>query len=343
MLNGSPFYANGFNAYWLMFLASDPSQRAKVTSAFQEATSHGLSIARTWAFSDGGYMPLQTSPGSYSEQMFQGLDFVIAEAKKFRIKLVLSLVDNYEALGGMRQYVEWARSQGQPIASYDDFFTNPVVKCYYKNHVQTFLTSRNSITGIAYKDDPTIRAWELMNEVRCPSDPSGRTVQAWIMEMASHKQQNNPSFLVGVDFIENNQIPGIDFVTVHSYPDQWLSDPSEGNQISFLSNWANSHIQDVQNVLCKPLLFTKFGISSKDLGYNQNERDQFFDTVYSTIYSSARGGGMSAGSMFWQLLTTGMDSYQDIYEIMLSESPSTTSVIVQQSQKINRKGRCTRG
>lgn len=71
LLNGSPFYANGFNAYWLMFLASDPSQRAKVTSAFQEASSHGLSIGRTWAFSDGGYMPLQFSPGSYSEQMFQ--------------------------------------------------------------------------------------------------------------------------------------------------------------------------------------------------------------------------------------------------------------------------------
>lgn len=71
MLSGSPFYANGFNAYWLMLFASDPSQRSKVSSAFQEATSHGLTIARAWAFSDGGYSPLQYSPGSYNEQMFQ--------------------------------------------------------------------------------------------------------------------------------------------------------------------------------------------------------------------------------------------------------------------------------
>lgn len=70
MLNGSPFYGNGFNAYWLMFFGSDPSQQSKVSSAFQEAASQGLTISRTWAFSDGGYSPLQYSPGSYNEQMF---------------------------------------------------------------------------------------------------------------------------------------------------------------------------------------------------------------------------------------------------------------------------------
>ncbi|XP_061345591.1 mannan endo-1,4-beta-mannosidase 7-like isoform X4 [Gastrolobium bilobum] len=136
MLNGSPYYANGFNAYWLMYVASDPSQRNKVSSAFQEATNHGLNIARTWAFSDGGYKPLQYSPGSYNEDMFQGLDFVISEARRYGLKLVLSLVNNYNNLGGKKQYVDWARSQGQSVNSEDDFFTNPVVKGYYKNHIK---------------------------------------------------------------------------------------------------------------------------------------------------------------------------------------------------------------
>lgn len=71
VLNGSPYYANGFNAYWLMYVATDPSQRNKVSSAFQEAKGHGLTVARTWAFSDGGYRALQESPGSYNEQTFQ--------------------------------------------------------------------------------------------------------------------------------------------------------------------------------------------------------------------------------------------------------------------------------
>jgi len=35
------------------------------------------------------------------------------------------------------------------------------------------------------------------------------------------KMSINPGFNVGTDFIANNQIPGIDFATVHAYPDQW--------------------------------------------------------------------------------------------------------------------------
>ncbi|KAI3464928.1 hypothetical protein Pfo_021591 [Paulownia fortunei] len=360
MLNGSPFYANGFNAYWLMYVASDPSQRNKISSAFQEAANHGLTIARTWAFKDGGYSPLQYSPGSYNEQMFQGLDFVISEARKSGIKLILSLVNNYEDSGGKKQYVNWARNQRQNILSDDDFFTNSVVKGYYKNHIKAVLTRQNSIMGIAYKDDPTIMAWELMNEPRCTTDPSGSTIQAWIAEMASylksidrnhlleaglegfygqsdaHKQQNNLHFQVGTDFLTNNQIPDIDFATVHSYPDQWLTNQSDEAQLSFLNDWLNSHIQDAQTILQKPLLFAEFGKSSKDSGYTTYKRDELFSTVYSAIYSSARGGGVAAGGLFWQLLTEGMDNFRDGYEIVFSESPSTASVIAEQSQKLNK-------
>ena len=357
MLNGSPYYANGFNAYWLMYLASDPSQRNKVSSVFQQASNHGLNIARTWAFSDGGYQPLQYSPGSYNDQMFQGLDFAIAEARKYGIKMVLSLVNNYENMGGKKQYVEWAKSQGQSINSEDDFFTNPVVKGYYKNHIKAVLTRRNSITGVAYKDDPTIMAWELMNEIRCPSDQSGRTVQAWITEMASYlksidgnhlleaglegfygqsKPESNPNFNVGTDFIANNQIPGIDFATVHSYPDQWISSSGYEDQISFLGRWLNEHIQDAQNTLHKPLLFAEFGISTKSYGGNSTPRDRLFNTVYSAIYSSASSGGAAVGGLFWQLMAQGMDSYRDGYEVVLDESPSTANLIAQESQKLNR-------
>ncbi|XP_057975740.1 mannan endo-1,4-beta-mannosidase 7-like [Malania oleifera] len=361
VFNGSPYYANGFNAYWLMYVAADPSQRSKVTSAFQEAQSYGLTVARTWAFSDGDSdRLLQYSPGSYNEQTFQGLDFAISEARKYGIKLVLSLVNNYENFGGKKQYVQWARNQGQPVSSDDDFFTNSVVKGFYKNHIKTVLTRSNSLNGVAYKDDPTIMAWELMNEPRCSSDSSGKIIQDWITEMGSYvksidgnhllevglegfygaslpqRQQYNPNVQAGTDFIANNQIPGIDFATVHSYPDQWLSGSSDEDQLKFLNDWVNTHIQDAQTVLKKPVLFAEFGKSSKDGDFSTYQRDQLFNSVYSAIYSSASGGGAAAGGMFWQLLAEGMDNFRDGYEIVLSESSSTARIIAEQSQKLEK-------
>lgn len=358
LLNGNLYYANGFNAYWLMYVASDPSQRSKVSTAFHEAASHGLTVARTWAFSDGGYRPLQRSPGSYNEQMFKGLDFVIAEARKYGIKLILSLANNYDSFGGKKQYVNWARSQGQFLTSDDDFFRNPVVKGYYKNLIKTVLNRYNTFTGIHYKDDPTIMAWELMNEPRCTSDPSGRTIQAWITEMASYvksidrnhlleaglegfygqstpqRKRVNPNLDIGTDFIANNLIPGIDFATVHSYPDQWLSSSNDRDQLSFLNNWLDTHIQDAQHILRKPILLAEFGKSRKDPGYSTYQRDVMFNTVYYKIYSSAKRGGAAAGGLFWQLLTEGMDAFRDGYEIVLSQIPSTANVITQQAHKL---------
>ncbi|WJX60992.1 Mannan endo-1,4-beta-mannosidase 7 [Trifolium repens] len=359
MLNGNPYYANGFNAYWLMYTAADPSQRFKVSNAFHEATSHGLTVARTWAFSDGGYSPLQYSPGFYNEQMFKGLDFVIAEARKHGIKLILSLVNNYESFGGKKQYVNWGRSNnGQYLTSDDDFFRNPVVKGFYINHVKTVLNRYNSFTGIHYKDDSTIMAWELMNEPRCTSDPSGRTIQAWITEMASlvksidrnhlleaglegfygqstpQRTQLNPALNIGTDFIANNRIPNIDFATVHCYPDQWEQNSNEQDQLAFLNNWLNAHFLDAQYALKKPILVAEFGKSFKDSGYSTNQRDQLFSTVYYKIYASAKRGGPASGAMFWQLLTGGIESFDDGYGIMLGQSSSTANVIAQQSHKL---------
>ncbi|KAG6401088.1 hypothetical protein SASPL_137933 [Salvia splendens] len=354
ILNGNPFYGNGFNAYWLMYVASQPSQRSKISSTFEEASNHSLVIARTWAFRDGVDSPLQSSPGSYNENMFQGLDYVISEAGKHNIKLILSLVDNYNYTGGKQQYVKWARNEGQNIISDDDFFTNSVVKGYYKNHIKAVLTRNNSISGIAYKDDPTIMAWELMNEPRCPTDPSGNTMQAWIEEMASylksidskhlleaglegfyHHNKKNPHFEVGTDFLRNNLIAEIDFATVHSYPDQWLTGESDEEQLLFLDEWLSSHIKDAETKIQKPLLFAEFGKSSKDPGYRTSARDEVMGAVYGAIYSSARRGGAAAGGLFWQLMSEGVENLGDGYGIVLSRSPSTATLIQEQSKKLN--------
>ncbi|CAA0829042.1 Mannan endo-1-4-beta-mannosidase 7 [Striga hermonthica] len=277
VLDDSPFIFNGFNAYWMMHVSSQPNQREKVSNVFQEAANAGLTVCRTWAFSDGGDQALQISPGVYNEYVFQALDFVVSEAAKYKVRLILSLSNNYQDFGGRPQYVSWAKNAGAQTKSDDDFYTNEVVKEYYKRHVQRVLNRINAITGVAYKDDPTIMAWELINEPRCQADYSGDTVNAWVQEMASHvksidskhllevgmegfygdsfpdRKQYNPGYQVGTDFITTNLIEEIDFTTIHAYPDAWLSSQDDDTQMVFMRRWMTSHWRDSKTLLRKPM------------------------------------------------------------------------------------------
>ncbi|KAL7156249.1 hypothetical protein ABFS83_03G131200 [Erythranthe nasuta] len=359
VLHGSPFLFNGFNSYWMMHVAADPNQRYKVSEVFREASAAGLSVCRTWAFSDGGDLPLQISPGTYEERVFQGLDFVVSEARKYGIRLILSLVNNYNDFGGRPQYAKWGRNAGAQINTDDDFYTHPLLKDYYKNHIKRVVTRFNTISRTFYKDDPTIMAWELMNEPRCQADYSGRTVNGWVEEMARfvksldrkhlleigmegfygdtmpQRKQVNPGYQVGTDFISNNLITDIDFATIHAYPDIWLSGKSENEQMGFMERWMANHWNDARTVLKKPLVIAEFGKSSKDAGFSLNERDLYMGNVYRDIYRFARTGGTMSGSLVWQLMAQGMDEYNDGYDIVLSQSPSTAGIMSRQSHAMN--------
>ena len=66
------------------------------------------------------------------------MDFVISEASRNGIRLILSFVNNFKDYGGRPQYVEWARNAGVNVNGEDDFYTNPTMKEYYKNHVKVW-------------------------------------------------------------------------------------------------------------------------------------------------------------------------------------------------------------
>ena len=64
---------------------------------------------------------------------------MISEGRRNKIYLILSLVNNYENFGGRKQYVQWGRERGQNVSSDDGFYTNDVIKGYYKNHVKVYI------------------------------------------------------------------------------------------------------------------------------------------------------------------------------------------------------------
>ncbi|KAH7515105.1 hypothetical protein FEM48_Zijuj11G0160800 [Ziziphus jujuba var. spinosa] len=366
VIDDQPFYINGFNTYWLMVFAADQSTKGKVSELFQQASSAGLTVCRTWAFNDGQYRALQKSPSVYDEEVFKALDFVVSEARKYKIRLILSLINNWDAYGGKSQYVKWGKAAGLNLTSDDDFFSHPTLKSYYKAHVKassyfTVLNRVNTLNNITYKNDPTIFAWELMNEPRCTSDPTGDILQNWIQEMAVYVKSIDPKHLleiglegfygpstpnkvqfnpntyaqqVGTDFIRNHQALGVDFASVHIYADSWISQSISDVHLQFTKSWVEAHIDDAEKYLGMPVVFAEFGVSTKDPGYNSSFRDTLISTVYKSLLESTKKGGSGGGSLLWQLFPEGTDYMDDGYAIVLSKSPSTTKIVSLQSTRL---------
>ncbi|KAI4378322.1 hypothetical protein MLD38_015813 [Melastoma candidum] len=369
VVDGKVFYVNGWNSYWLMDHAVDDYSRERVREMMLTGARMGLTVCRSWAFNDGAYNALQISPGNFDERVFRALDHVIMEARQHGIRLILCLVNNLQAYGGKNQYVQWAWQDGVGLsASNDSFFYDPSIRMYYKDFVKVVLTRKNTITGVEYRDDPTIFAWELMNEPRCMTDPSGDTLQDWIAEMAAYVKSIDQNHMVtvglegfygpkskkmltvnpapgewaarlGSDFIRNSELPSIDFASAHIYPDHWFHEEGFEEKMKFVKLWTKSHIDDGDTELGKPILFTEMGYSNLNKDYDPSQRDKFFKTIYNIIHASAKKNGAAAGSLVWQFLVGGMEEYNDDFGMIPWERESTYKLVTQQSCRMAKASR----
>ncbi|GAA0143148.1 hypothetical protein LIER_03901 [Lithospermum erythrorhizon] len=363
-VDGKVFYINGWNSYWLMDHAVEGSSRPRIKQMLQGAAKMGFTVCRTWAFNDGGYNALQISPGRFDERVFRALDYVIAEARQHGVRLLLTLVNNLQAYGGKTQYVKWAWDEGVGLSSSNDsFFYDPSIRHYFKSYVKTVLTRKNTITGIEYRDDPTIFGWELINEPRCITDASGDTLQDWIVEMSTFVKSIdsrhlitvglegfygpkspkrltvNPQFWasdLGADFIRNSKISTVDFASVHIYPDHWFRHQDFEDKLKYVAKWMLSHIEDGDRELQKPIMFTEFGLSNENEDFDLDKRDRFNKVILDVILKSAKRKRSGAGSFVWQFLVEGMEEYNDDFGIVPWQRPSTYKLFTAQSCRLAR-------
>ena len=143
----------------------------------------------------------------------------------------------------------------------------------------------NRYTGIAYRDDPAVFAWELINEPRCRN--CARHLQDWIEEMAKYVKSLDANHLLstgqegfyaagakgsvdanpelwalttGQSFVENHDVPEIDFAVAHLWPDNW-GVFSLGGSLGddFSVDWIRAHERDARELLGKPLVLEEFG------------------------------------------------------------------------------------
>ncbi|WP_298484150.1 carbohydrate binding domain-containing protein [uncultured Ruminococcus sp.] len=320
MCDGEPFYFAGCNSYD-MFTLGDGSSASSISdietkymykdqidTRMQEMQDNGVTVLRTWGFSNETWHGFELSPGEYNEAEFMLFDYIMYSAQQHNIRVIITLENYWEAYGGIDKKLSWAGLTGGSHTNRAQYFTNEICKQWYKDYAKHFAERTNYFTGVQYKDDPTIFAWDLMNEPRyqdAGEDSTGLTLRAWVDEMGAYIKSVDPNHMVyagleghglkygfggdeGNPFVYIQESPYIDFCSAHPYPDEhWANMTPEDTKTTMLQ-W----ISDSHEVVGKPFAVTEFNVHSS---LSDEEYKAYWRAVFDTIEEQDAGGGL-----FWE-------------------------------------------
>ena len=343
MIGNAPFRVAGANGYYLqpeiVYGNTDG-----VREALDKMLAMGMTVARTIGFNDHAYKngdgrcgaltseiagddpaTIQLRPGVFCEPNLVALDQAIAEAKARNIRLIVYLTNNFTAYGGKRRYVQWrmGANSNPTDEQLGMFYTDATIKQWFKDYLTMLLTRRNTVTGALYKDEPTVMAWELGNELRnltsVAADRARRADEllAWQREMAAFLKSLDANHLVadgGEGFDDNaanypglsntysvrgdescsfsrlvNE-PAIDLLSYHLYPQNWGLNDNQDVEI-----WIRSH-ERLARAAGKVAYMGEFGYR-----VSGTTRDATRAPIFDRWLRWAVEDYCSAGQIVWQL------------------------------------------
>lgn len=184
------------------------------------------------------------APGEFNEEAFRVTDMMLALANEYGIRVVFSLLNNWEWMGGRPDYAAFRGKDPEA------FWTDRELIEDFKKMIEYTLNRRNTVTGVRYKDDKAVLCWETGNELQSPME--------WTREIARYIKSLDENHLVadGYYAIDSRTVreasieePSIDIVSSHHYEQNPFEIPV--------------HIQDNLDVVRgrKPYLVGEFGFA----------------------------------------------------------------------------------
>lgn len=338
VINGEVFRFVGTNAYYLPnYQKLDPDAVDRAFDAFQSA---GITVVRMWAFYDGfdcGYSRedrnenvIQITPGAYSESALQDLDWVIAKGKAHGIRFILTLLNYWDELGGICQYNVWDGASN-PSTNMSYFINSSNTQTWFKNYITMLLNRVNTVTGFAYKNDPAIFSWQIINEARnSGQDPT--IIRDWYQNIAKFIKSIDSNHLLstgeegfdegtpsqysvsqysntyvlraeeGTSYLINVAIPEIDYGNAHWYPTDWGFgyDVRDPGMIKAQNAWLDDH-EKIAAEVKKPFILDEYGYA----GWG-NENVQF---LYEKLWDFAEQIELD-GDLIWQFTADHVKCYE---------------------------------
>lgn len=231
-------------------------------------------------FEPDGTPTYVTGPNQFSEEAFETLDLALALANEYQVRIIFSLLNNWQWMGGRPQYARFRDK------STDEFWTDPQLIDDFKATINYTLNRTNTITEVPYRNDKSILCWETGNELTSPIE--------WTIDICRYIKSLDTNHLVmdGYHAIDNNPVreasiaeASIDLIHSHHY---------ETNPIQFAQN-VNRNLSIIAGR--KPYIIGEFGF------VGTTAIEQYINTV---IDSEVCGmllwglrGHRSSGGYYW--------------------------------------------
>lgn len=311
--NAKPFYFAGANTYDVFTYGGSWGEtettymdKARIDAHFTHLQQDKVTVLRLWMFSHETWHGFEPTKGVYNDQQFALFDYVIQSAKAHNVMLIPVFENYWEAYGGIDTRLAWEGLTGGHPGRAKFFNKQQCPGCFtsYKNYVSFALNRVNHYSGIRYKDEPAIFAWELMNEPRyqdvsAAENTSGATLRAWVDEMGAFVKGIDSNHMLGAGleghesrygfggnegnpFVFIHQSPYIDFTSAHPYPTEGWA----GLDIPRTKTLIRAWIADSHNVVGKPFYMGEWNVHS--------DWSNWWSQIY-TDFEAADGDG----SGFW--------------------------------------------
>jgi len=343
MLNGRPWYVCGANLWYGAYLGrpTNPAGRARLLRELDRLKEIGVNNLRVLGAVEecktrSALQPVtQTAPGVYNEDVLQGLDFLVQEAGRRNMKLVIFLNNYWDWSGGMPQYLAWSDGGAAPTLDtttwpeynrlLSRFYTDAGAQALSRRYMAMLLDRTNTLTGRKFRDEPAIMSWELANEPR-PGEREGENDAVfaaflkWVEETAVYIHSLDSNHLVTTgsegsmgclnsdeNFRRVHGVKSIDYAVFHLWPNNWgwyrRADfaATVGTTLEKARDYAVRHFA-VAEAIGKPVVLEEFGLDRDGgLGVDSptTSRDRLYAELLGMIEASVAGGGAAAGSNIW--------------------------------------------
>lgn len=244
---------------------------------------------------------LQPRPGEYNDTLLAGLDYLMAELGRREMKAVLYLHNAWQWSGGYGTYLEWAgEGEAAPASVWNEytrhhskFVRSDSARALALRHTRYIVGRTNTVTGLPYREDPALMAWEICNEPRpfARDSVTKACFLSWIKEQSEAIKELDSRHLVttgsegkfgcevDMELYERiHALPAIDYLCIHIWPFTWnwigrfaspsseakkVNDPAiVVNNVGMACEATRAYIDEhvaVARRLGKPLVLEEFG------------------------------------------------------------------------------------